>query len=87
MNQAIFHLVPDNRAAAEALHHARNAPFVSRSANLQKAPGLEIGFHVPPFSRGHVITRMGRNADLILRESFSGVVSNDLGHLTPSERT
>jgi hypothetical protein len=36
-------------------------------------PGLEIGFHVPPFSRGPVITRLGRNTDIILRESYSAV--------------
>lgn len=30
--------------------------------------GLEIGFHVPSIPGGRVITRLGRNADLILRE-------------------
>ena len=35
--------------------------------------GLEIGFHVPSLSRGHVITRLGRDTDLILRHSYSAV--------------
>lgn len=43
------------------------------SLNADNEPGLEIGFHVPPFSRGHVIARLGRDADLILPESYSGI--------------
>ena len=68
---ALFHLVPRNGPAIEALQHVDNIPFVSPSA--EGMPGLEIGFHVPPFSRGHVITRLGRKGDLILRESYSAV--------------
>ncbi|KAJ4300560.1 hypothetical protein N0V88_003239 [Collariella sp. IMI 366227] len=67
----LFHLVPANRAAEEALQHVKNARFVSQSA-FDNAPGLEIGFHVPVFSHGHVMAKLGRDADLILTESFSG---------------
>ncbi|KAM7205033.1 Protein kinase-like domain containing protein [Rhypophila sp. PSN 637] len=72
-DKTLFHLVPvpGNRAAEEALIHPNNQQFISPSAN--GAPGLEIGFHVPLFSGGHVITRLGRNADLILSESYSKV--------------
>ncbi|KAK4132125.1 kinase-like protein [Trichocladium antarcticum] len=69
--KTLFHLVPANSLAEEALRHPDNQRFVSLSA--ARRPGLEVGFHVPPFSRGHVITRLGRNTDLILRESFSAV--------------
>jgi hypothetical protein len=70
-DRTLFHLVPANEAATEALSHPDNKRFVSLSA--EDVPGLEIGFHVPAFSRGHVITRLGRNAELILRESYSTV--------------
>lgn len=69
--KSLFHLVPVNDAAKDALQHPDNKRFVSISA--RNRPGLEIGFHIPPFSRGHVITRLGRNTDLILRESYSAV--------------
>lgn len=63
----LFHLVPANQVAAEALHDPENKQFVSTS---QKGHlGLEIGCHVPSTPRGHVIARLGRNADLILRAS------------------
>lgn len=71
-DKVLFHLVPANEAAEEALRHPDNRRFVSLSSSKNK-PGLEIGFHVPPFSRGHVIARLGRNTDLILRESYSAV--------------
>ncbi|KAH6614529.1 kinase-like domain-containing protein [Chaetomium sp. MPI-SDFR-AT-0129] len=70
-DRTLFHLIPRNGLATEALSHPDNKRFVSLSA--ENKPGLEIGFHVPPFSRGHVITRLGRSADLILRESHSSV--------------
>ncbi|KAI0118159.1 kinase-like protein [Nemania sp. FL0031] len=72
-DRTLFHLVPvpGSQAAEEALSHPDNRRFVSLSASNK--PGLEIGFHVPSFSRGHVITRLGRNTDLILRESYSAV--------------
>ena len=64
----LFHLVPANEAAHDALLHPDNSRFVSASANQmgQSEPGLEIGFHVPSISSGRVITRIGRDADLIL---------------------
>jgi len=64
----LFHLVPTNRVAQDALLHPDNKHFVSSSKN---GPGLEVGYHVPSSPKGHVITRLGRNADLILRESTS----------------
>lgn len=71
--KTLFHLVPvpGNRPAEVALTHPDNAKFVSPSAD--GPVGLEIGFHVPRFSHGSVITRLGRNTDLILPESSSGV--------------
>jgi hypothetical protein len=70
-DRTLFHLVPVNEPGQEVLNHPDNKRFVSPSA--KRLPGLEVGFHVPPFSRGHVITRLGRNADLILRDSYSAV--------------
>lgn len=70
-DRTLFHLVPHNHAAQEVLSHPDNRRFVSLSSANE--PGLEIGFHVPAISRGHVITRLGRNTDLILRDSYSGV--------------
>ncbi|KAF2457520.1 kinase-like domain-containing protein [Lineolata rhizophorae] len=61
--RTLFHLVPVNQATHNALLHPDNNHFVSTSA---KGPGLEIGFHVPSMSRGRVMTRLGRDADLIL---------------------
>ncbi|KAK3309295.1 kinase-like domain-containing protein [Chaetomium strumarium] len=72
-DRTLFHLVPTNQAAKEALEHPDNRRFVSPSAPKSGKPGLEIGFHVPPFSGGQVITRLGRNADLILRQTYSRV--------------
>ena len=66
----LFHLVPANEAAHDALLHPDNSRFVSASAAKgqlgRSEPGLEIGFHVPSISSGRVITRIGRDADLIL---------------------
>lgn len=70
--KTLFHLVPLNPEAEDALQHPDNRRFVSSSPIAGK-PALEVGFHIPPFSRGHVITRLGRNTDLILRNSFSAV--------------
>lgn len=70
----LFHLVPLNELADSALRVAQNLPFVSESGE-NGVSGLEIGFHVPgPVSPcGHVIAKLGRDADLILPESYSGV--------------
>ncbi len=70
-HKTLFHLVPANDLAEDALRHPDNLRFVSLSG--ENTPGLEVGFHIPPFSRGHVITRLGRNTDLVLRQSFSAV--------------
>ncbi|EFZ00672.1 serine/threonine protein kinase domain protein [Metarhizium robertsii] len=65
--KTLFHLVPSNRLAEEALAHPDNERFVSRARNGRY--GLEVGYHVSSLPRGHVITRLGRNADLILRKT------------------
>jgi len=65
--KTLFHLVPTNQVAHEALLHADNVRFVSNSRDGR--PGLEVGYHVPPIPGGHIITRLGRNADLILHQS------------------
>ncbi|KAK3386088.1 kinase-like domain-containing protein, partial [Podospora didyma] len=62
----LFHLVPQNEAAHDALLHPTNRRFVSPCAAVGGRPALEIGFHVPSLPSGRVITRIGRNADLIL---------------------
>ena len=66
----LFHLVPTNQDSFEALSHPDNKRFVSPSPEQGKL-GLEIGYHVPSIPGGHVITRLGRNSDLILRETNS----------------
>ncbi|KAL2257582.1 hypothetical protein VTK26DRAFT_9456 [Humicola hyalothermophila] len=71
--KTLFHLIPLNQEAEDALQHPDNRRFVSVSSTPGRTPGLEIGFHIPPFSRGHVIARLGRNTDLILRNSYSAV--------------
>src|SRR3569833_2440059 len=63
--KTLFHLVPKNELARAALAHPDNARFVSPSAGGDL--GLEVGFHVPSPPSGYVITRLGRNADLILK--------------------
>ncbi|KEZ43777.1 hypothetical protein SAPIO_CDS3923 [Scedosporium apiospermum] len=65
--RTLFHLVPTNQVAHEALLHADNVRFVSNSRDGR--PGLEVGYHVPSIPAGHIITRLGRNADLILHQS------------------
>lgn len=73
LNQdTLFHLVPDNEVAQDALIHADNKRFVSRCC--RGADGLEIGYHVPSIPQGHVIARLGRNADLILHQSTISAV-------------
>ncbi|KAH6626969.1 kinase-like domain-containing protein [Chaetomium sp. MPI-SDFR-AT-0129] len=69
----LFHLVPRprNEPAKAALTHDDNRKFVSMAASNR--PGLEVGFHVPLYSHGPVITRLGRDADLILPGSSCGV--------------
>lgn len=67
----LFHLVPRNKEALDALAEPGNARFVSTSANGDL--GLEVGFHVPSLSRGHIITELGRDADLSLPKSSSAV--------------
>lgn len=74
----LFHLVPLNQLARDALLHPDNDRFVSPSAiDNEGRPvklGLEIGFHVPLIPTGRVITRLGRNADLILPERHVSAV-------------
>lgn len=65
--KTLFHLVPVNNVARNALLHPDNKRFVSQTE--KGAAGLEIGYHVPSIPQGHVIARLGRNADLILSES------------------
>ncbi|KAI1274628.1 kinase-like protein [Xylaria sp. FL0933] len=69
--KTLFHLVPANQVAYEALSHPDNKRFVSSTKKRGKF-GLEVGYHVPSTAGGHVITRIGRNADLILRQSSLG---------------
>ena len=63
--RTLFHLIPLDEVAAEALTHPDNRRFVS-PGGLEHEDGLEFGFHVPSIPRSHVITRLGRDADLIL---------------------
>lgn len=63
-SHTLFHLVPTNQLAHDALLHPDNQKFVSRNADGKL--GLEVGFHVSSMQHGHVITRLGRDADLIL---------------------
>ena len=63
----LFHLVPTNQVAQDALLHPDNIHFVSTSR--EGLLGLEVGYHVSSMRQGLVITRLGRNADLILQES------------------
>jgi len=63
--KTLFH-VPTNHVAQDALLHPDNKHRVSSS---EDGPGLEVGYHVPSRPRGYVITRLGRDADLILCES------------------
>ncbi len=62
----LFHLVPKNDAAREALDHPDNRRFVSLAPLDEPEPALEVGFHVSAVP-GRVMARMGRNADLILQ--------------------
>jgi hypothetical protein len=67
----LFHLVPLNDVAREALCHPDNQRFVSPAADGEL--GFEVGFHVSSVP-GRVIARLGRNADLILqRRNVSAV--------------
>ncbi|KLU90697.1 serine/threonine protein kinase [Magnaporthiopsis poae ATCC 64411] len=68
---ALFHLVPANDTARQALSHPDNRRFVSPARN--DSLGLEIGFHVASVP-GRVMARLGRDADLILQQrNVSGV--------------
>lgn len=62
----LFHLVPLNQVAYEALDHPDNRRFITASSDNKKSLGLEVGFHVPSIPGGRVIARLGRGADLIL---------------------
>ncbi|VUC31257.1 unnamed protein product [Clonostachys rosea] len=64
-NDTLFHLIPENAQAQAALDHPDNSRFVSLSTKSGHK-GLEVGYHVPSESKGDVITRLGRDADLIL---------------------
>ena len=68
--KTLFHLVPRNQIAHAALLHPDNLRFVSPNSEDGEL-GLEIGYHVPSWSQGHVITRLGRDADLTLIENAS----------------
>lgn len=72
----LFHLIPTNRPAFEALNLNDNRRFVSPSFYEGSPLGLEVGYHVPKTPHGHVITRLGRSADLILRQSPKDPMSN-----------
>lgn len=63
----LFHLVPLNQVAYEALDHPDNRRFITASSDNKKSLGLEVGFHVPSILGGRVIVRLGREADLSLR--------------------
>ncbi|KAI3558672.1 mitogen activated protein kinase kinase kinase 3 [Colletotrichum abscissum] len=66
--RTLFHLVPRNSVAKDALSLPENRRFVSTSA-LQE-PGLEVGFHVAS-TGGFVIARLGRKGDLVLNRNTS----------------
>jgi hypothetical protein len=70
-NETLFHLVPLNERARDALGHPDNRRFISDAAG--NCDGLEIGYHVPQIAGGHVITRLGRNTDLVLPKAGSKV--------------
>lgn len=61
----LFHLVPVNHFASQAIHDPKNARFVSLSRDGRR--GLEVGFHVPSVPRPPLITTLGEDADLALR--------------------
>jgi hypothetical protein len=65
-SKTLFHLVPKNKIAQEALLHPDNQRRVS---SFKEGLGLEVGFHVTSGPSGHVITRLGRAADLIPRHT------------------
>ena len=60
----LFHLLPLNDQSHEVLNHPDNQRFVSLAHG--KEPGLEVGFHVAAVPN-RVISRLGRDADLIRR--------------------
>jgi hypothetical protein len=63
--RTLFHLIPLNAQAQAAVRLKSNSPYVSFSPECGR-DGLEVGFHIPRKPRGDVITRLGRDADLIL---------------------
>ncbi|KAL8337300.1 hypothetical protein RB601_008708 [Gaeumannomyces tritici] len=63
----LFHLLPLNPLAHDALRHPDNKHLVSTSQDGQ--PGLEVGFHVRMMPNGRTLAELGRNAHLILLES------------------
>jgi predicted RNA-binding protein YlqC (UPF0109 family) len=65
----LFHLMPLNKQARETLEHPDNCRFISSTANNRD----EIGYHVSRIAGGHVITRLGRNVDLVLPKAGSKV--------------
>ncbi|KZZ90282.1 Protein kinase-like domain protein [Moelleriella libera RCEF 2490] len=77
--KTLFHLVPMNEIAQEALFDPDNCRFVSTATvpngkyDWYHNDGLKIGYHVPQIPGGHVITRLGRNTDIILRKAESKV--------------
>ncbi|EGX95151.1 Protein kinase-like domain [Cordyceps militaris CM01] len=63
--QTLFHLVPVNSEAIDLLHREQNRKHVSPSCDGGLL-GLEVGYHVQKQTSATIITRVGRNADLIL---------------------
>ncbi|KXH65913.1 mitogen activated protein kinase kinase kinase 3 [Colletotrichum salicis] len=66
--RTLFHLVPRNSVAKDALSLPENRRFVSLSAFQE--PGMEVGFHVASVG-GYVIARLGRKGDLVLNRNTS----------------
>ena len=69
--RTIFHLLPISSVVSQVVGHADNEAFVSRCVNKDaktddpKVYGLEVGYHVPTRPYPEVITKLGRDADLI----------------------
>lgn len=75
--QTLFHLIPQNQVARDALNHPNNESYVSTAANNSRL-GLEVGFHVPPTPYGQVITRLGKATDLVLSQDTGEAPMSDI---------
>lgn len=75
--ETLFHLVPANDPSYQALYFEENRPFLSesrlRGSDGKSRDGLEIGFHVPQTAQAHIITQLGRNADITLPDKERNV--------------